>query len=114
MVAFMRSLNHWSWTARELLVWRTSTPCLASVGVSSAVAPVTAKLAPWVKSAPLSRYGLSSGSPRSLAKSSIMRYPSEHRPVARLMVMPEGSFRIMPMAPSRTKFLVSDRESPKL
>lgn len=63
----MKSLNHWSWTSRELLVWGMVTPLSASAVAPRAVAPATAKLTPCVKSAALSRYGLRRGRPRYFA-----------------------------------------------
>ena len=52
---------------KELFVIAVETFLAANAAGSRAVAPTTAKLAPWMKSLPLARYGFSNGSPKYVA-----------------------------------------------
>lgn len=58
----LTSSNHWSWTLMEVLNGGMLHTLLSLKYLrSSAVAPITAKLAPWLKSVPLFADGGSSG-----------------------------------------------------
>ncbi|BAS92788.1 Os05g0210201 [Oryza sativa Japonica Group] len=107
----LTSSNHWSWTFMEVLKGGMLQTLLSLKYLRSrAVAPMTAKLAPWLKLVPLFADGGSSGSPNASARKSMTRRPLEQRAYGGGNLGMLGSLPELMM----TKLPVSEKESPKL